>query len=159
MKGNRAINTELNKVLGLTLIAINQYFLHARILKNWGLRALGEEEFEASIDVMKEADKLIERILFLEGLPNLQDLGKLHVGQTVPEILSADLTLELSLRNGLLEAISLCEKDSDFVSREILAAILEASEERVDFYETQKDLVDQLGLQNYLQSAMDEIES
>jgi bacterioferritin len=159
MKGNRAINSDLNKVLGLTLIAINQYFLHARILKNWGLLALGEEEFEASIDVMKEADKLIERILFLEGLPNLQDLGKLNIGQTVPELLASDLTLEMSLRNQILEAVAHCEKESDFVSREILAAILEASEERVDFYETQKDLVDQLGLQNYLQSAMDEIES
>jgi bacterioferritin len=159
MKGNRAINSDLNKVLGLTLIAINQYFLHARILKNWGLLALGEEEFEASIDVMKEADKLIERILFLEGLPNLQDLGKLNIGQTVPELLASDLTLEMSLRNQILEAVAHCEKESDFVSREILAAILEASEERVDFYETQHDLLKGLGLQNYLQSAMAEIEN
>lgn len=158
MKGNRAINSDLNKVLGLTLVAINQYFLHARILKNWGLLALAEEEYEASIDVMKEADRLIERILFLEGLPNLQDLGKLHVGQTVPEILGADLTLESSLRAQLLEAVAHCEKESDFVSREILAKVLEESEERIDFYETQQDLLNGMGLQNYLQSAMAEIE-
>lgn len=158
MKGNRAINAELNKVLGVELIAINQSFLHARILKNWGFRALAEEEYEASIRVMKQADHLIERILFLEGLPNLQDLGKLQVGQTVPEILGADLTLETAHRAKLLEATALCEKDADFVSRELLARILEESEKRIDFLETQQELLAKLGLENYLQSAMGELE-
>lgn len=158
MKVNRAINSELNKVLGAELIAINQYFLHARILKNWGLNALADEEYEASIDVMKEADKIIERILFLEGLPNLQDLGKINIGQTVPEILNSDLTLETTLRTRLLDAIAFCEKETDFVSRELLAKILEDSEERIDFDETQQDLITSLGLQNYLQTAASEIE-
>jgi bacterioferritin len=158
MKGSRSINSELNKVLGLELIAINQYFLHAKILKNWGYEALADKEYDASIDVMKESDKLCERILFLEGLPNLQDLGKLNIGQAVPEILKSDLVLETSLRNKIAEATTVCEKESDFVSRELLAEILEKSEERVDFYETQLDLVNQLGIQNYLQTAVGEIE-
>jgi bacterioferritin len=158
MKGSRSINSELNKVLGIELIAINQYFLHARILKNWGYESLSDEEYEASIDVMKEADTLIERILFLEGLPNLQDLGKLNIGQTVPEILKSDLTLETSLRSKIAEATIACENEQDFVSRDHLAELLEKSEARIDFYETQLDLVMQLGIQNYLQTAVGEIE-
>jgi bacterioferritin len=126
-------------------------------LKNWGYEALADKEWDASIDVMKESDKLIERILFLEGLPNLQDLGKLNVGQTVPEILKSDMTLEISLRNKIVEATQACEKEQDFVSRDLLAELLEESEERIDFYETQLDLVTQLGIQNYLQSAVGEI--
>ncbi|MFL5812990.1 MAG: bacterioferritin [Bdellovibrionia bacterium] len=158
MKGSRTINSELNKVLGVELIAINQYFLHAKILKNWGYEGLADKEWDASIDVMKESDKLIERILFLEGLPNLQDLGKLNIGQTVPEILKSDMTLEISLRNKIAEATQACEKEQDYVSRDLLAELLEESEERIDFYETQLDLVTQLGIQNYLQTAVGEIE-
>src|SRR5271154_1021188 len=117
MKAAKATHSELNKVIGLELIAINQYFLHARILKNWGYVSLGEKIFHASIEVMKEADQVIERILFLEGLPNLQNLGKLEVGQTVPEILACDFKLETALRAALLAAVAFCEQDSDFVSR------------------------------------------
>jgi bacterioferritin len=158
MKGSRSINSELNKVLGIQLIAINQYFLHAKILKNWGYESLSDYEYDASIDVMKESDKLIERILFLEGLPNLQDLGKLNIGQAVPEILKSDLTLETALRNKIVEATQACEKEQDFVSRELLAELLEKSEKRIDDYETQIDLIAQLGIQNYLQTAVGEIE-
>jgi bacterioferritin len=159
MKGNRSVNTGLNQVLGLELIEINQSFLHARILKNWGFEALADEVYEASIEAMKQADKLIERILFLEGLPNLQDLGKITIGQKVPEVLSAELTLETSLRAKIVEVIALCEKETDFVSRDLLASILEDAEEWIDFLETQIDLVTQLGLENYLQSAVKELES
>lgn len=153
MKAGRATISELNKVLGLELIAINQLFLHARILKNWGYASLAEHEYEASIQTMREADTLVERVLFLEGLPNLQDLGKLQIGQTVPEILAADLALESSLRAGLLAATAHCEQNSDFVSRELLSRIQKASEERIDFLEAQHDLLKGMGLQNYLQSA------
>jgi bacterioferritin len=153
MKSSRSILTELNQVLGIELIAINQYFLHARILKNWGIEELGEKEYDASIRAMKDADHLIERILFLEGLPNLQNLGKLSIGQTTPEILKCDLTLETTLRGKLLDSIAFCEKESDFVSREILASILEKSEERLDFYETELELIGKLGLENYLQKS------
>ena len=153
MKGNRTINAELNKVLGKELIAINQYFLHARMLKNWGLRALAEREYKFSIHTMKEADKLIERILFLEGLPNLQDLGSLRIGQTAPETLQADLDLETTLRASIADAILLCEQNSDFVSREILSSLEKESEERIDHYETQQELLKELGTQKYLQLA------
>jgi bacterioferritin len=158
MKGNRATNAELNKVLSAFLVAINQYFLHARILKNWGYRRLGKKAYDASIDAMKEADQLIERILFLEGLPNLQDLGKLSIGQTVPEILGADLKLEGSVREALRDAVTHCEQNSDFVSRRLLTELQEESEERIDFLETQQGLVQELGLANYLQSITGEIE-
>jgi bacterioferritin len=153
MKGNRSINSELNRVLGLELIAINQYFLHARILKNWGLSELAERRYAASIEAMREADRLIERVLFLEGLPNLQDLGKLTIGQTAPEILASDLTLETALRTATRDAVSLCEKESDYVSRELLGRIQKTSEERIDFLEVQHDLIASMGLQNYLQAA------
>jgi bacterioferritin len=158
MKGSRSINSQLNQVLGVELIAINQYFLHAKILKNWGFESLSDKIWDFSIDVMKESDKIIERILFLEGLPNLQDLGKLNIGQAVPEILKSDLALETTMRNKIIEATQACEKEQDFVSRELLAELLEKSEARIDYYETQLDLVAQLGIQNYLQSAVGELE-
>jgi bacterioferritin len=159
VKASKPLIAELNKVLGRELIAINQYFLHARMLKNWGLRSLGECEFKYSIHTMKEADKLIERILFLEGLPNLQDLGQLRIGQTAPETLKADLELETSLRASLADAILFCEQNSDFVSREMLSDIEKASESRIDHYETQQRLLAEMGVQNYLQMAAGEPES
>lgn len=158
MKGDRAINAQLNKVLRLHLTAINQYFLHARILKNWGFRQLGGVEYKESIEAMKEADAVIERILFLEGLPNLQDLDKLLIGQTVPEILKGDLTLVTGVRQQLVETIAACEKAEDFVSRDLLAHQLEENEERLDFYETQLELIEKVGVQNYLQSAVGELD-
>lgn len=157
MRFSRQVNTQLNRALSGRLIAINQYFLHARMLKNWGFRALGKREYDASIQAMKSADELIERILFLEGLPNLQDLGKLQIGENVPELLDSDLTLETSCRTLLLEATAFCEKESDFVSRDLLTELLEESEQRIDFLETQMELIGKMGLENYLQSAVGEL--
>lgn len=154
MKGDRALNALLNKVLRHQLTGINQHFLHARMTKNWGFRKLGKQVYDDSIALMKEADKLIERILFLEGLPNLQDLGKLLIGEDVPELLNCSLESETAARAELVAVIGTLEAAGDFVSRDLLEDFLEETEERIDFYETQIGLIDKLGRENYLQSAV-----
>lgn len=151
MKGDSSVIDYLNKVLKGELTAVNQYFLHARIFKNWGFHALNEHEYHESIDEMKHADWLIERILFLEGLPNLQSLGALRIGQTTEEIFEADLALEHEAIPLLREAIAHCEKVADYVTRDLLERILASEEEHVDWIETQVSLVATLGISTYLQ--------
>lgn len=152
MKGDAKVIELLNRVLKNELTAINQYFLHSRMLKDWGFERLGDKEYEESIDEMKHADQIIERVLFLEGLPNLQDLGKLRIGEDVPEILQCDLDLEMVAIPDLREGISYAEANGDFISRALFQEILDSEEEHVDWLETQLGLIERVGVQNYLQS-------
>jgi bacterioferritin len=154
MKGDRKVIEYLNVVLRNELSAINQYFLHSRMFKDWGLDGLGDHEFHESVDEMKHADQLIERILFLEGLPNVQDIGRVRIGEHTREMLECDLALEMDAIPDLREAIEYSESCKDYVSRDLFDSILESEEEHVDWLETQLDLISKIGIENYQQSQM-----
>jgi len=157
VQGNTKVLEYLNQALKNELTSINQYFLHARMLDNWGMKQLGKLEYEESIDEMKHADRLVQRILFLEGLPNLQDLGKLFIGEDVREILQCDLRREMEAHPMYSAAISHCESVQDFVTRELLVQIQKSEEEHIDFIEEQLGLIDKMGLPNYIQSTTGEL--
>ncbi|RZL10261.1 MAG: bacterioferritin [Rubrivivax sp.] len=157
MQGDPKVIEFLNAQLKNELTATNQYFLHYRMLKHWGLDKLAKKEYEESIGEMKHADKLMERVFMLGGLPNLQDLGKLLIGEDVPELLSCDLQLEVASQQTVKDGIAYCESVRDYVSRDLLQMILDDTEEHIDFLETQIDLIPMIGLQNYLQSQMADV--
>jgi bacterioferritin len=154
MKGNKQIIVLLNKALAVELVAINQYFLHARMYKNWGLNGLNKADYKISIEKMKQADDLIERILFLEGLPNLQDLGRLHIGEHTSEMLQSNMDLEYVSRETLQELIKESELAQDYISRDLAEDLLENVEEQIDWIEAQQYIIDNAGIENYLQSMM-----
>jgi bacterioferritin len=154
MQGHPDVKSQLNEALKGQLTAINQYFLHARMCKSWGLEQLNEKEYRYSIKAMKQADSLIERVLFLEGLPNLQDLGRLLIGEDVPELLDNDLQVCQSLRDGLAAGVQICESCQDYVSRDLLEKLVKDTEEQIDWLESQRWLIEQSGLANFLQSMM-----
>ena len=154
LKGDPKVIEHLNKALKLELTTVNQYFLHARMFRDWGFAKIAKIEYEESIDEMKHADALIERILFLEGIPNLQDLGKLHIGENVKEMLECDLKIEHDGRNDYIEAITYCESVKDYVTRDLLRDLLADEEGHIDHIETQLKLIEQVGIQNYLQKHM-----
>lgn len=158
MKGDQKVIEFLNRALGNELVAINQYFLHAKMYKDWGFQALYEHEYHESIDEMKHADMLVERILFLEGLPNLQDLGKLMIGENTQEMLNCDLKLEQMAVPDLRDGIEYCESVRDYVTRDLFREILASEEEHIDWLETQLSLIDKVGLENYLQKQMETAE-
>jgi bacterioferritin len=151
MQGSADVIKALNRVLYNELIAINQYVLHARMYRNWGISKLADHEYKESIDEMKHSEELIDRILFLDGLPNLQDLGKLYIGEDVREMLECDLRLEHDALPALREGIALCESSGDYVSRQLLESILQSEEEHIDWLEAQFDLIERMGLENYVQ--------